>query len=146
VEPKAPAQETIEFSGENARQIWQQAVKGVGGLAAEMALQSEQVAILAPNRLVVSFPEKYSFTKQRFDRPEEKQRIESELRRVTGVPVAVEFTVVAAEGASPRRDEPRRGLPTQQLLRQAAEAPLVRRAMELFGGVPTRVDPPRHQA
>jgi DNA polymerase-3 subunit gamma/tau len=122
-----------EFTGETALAIWQQAVSELGDMASAAAAQCEAVAILAPNRLVVRFPAKYSVSKSLCERPQQKQRIEEALARLTGRVVRLEFALTEEPAPS---NGLARLLSPRERMRQVTANPLVQRASQLFGGVP----------
>ena len=119
--------------------VWPQVLAELGDLLAEMARSSEGVAISAPNRLAVRFRERYTSCKAFCERPENHAQLERALSQAMGAAICVEFVVVrdAPEAAL----EPTKRLVTpQQRLAEKAEHPLVRRAAELFGAYPVRVE------
>ena len=92
-----------------------------------------------PNRLVVSFKPAYSVAKASCQRPEQAARFEQALAEATGQRVVVEFTLTeeAAEAAPAKR-----AVSAQQRFQEAVKNPMVRRAGELFGAEPLRVEEP----
>ncbi|MGH7139223.1 MAG: hypothetical protein ACREHD_26050, partial [Pirellulales bacterium] len=127
----------------NAVEVWGQVVDQLGDMLAEMARFVSTVAIPAPNRLVASFPEKYTSYKAYCERPENLSKLEQALANVTGQRVRIEFGLVPGEPASVVGSGPVKGLVTpQQRLLEKSEHPLVRRAAELFGAYPVRVEEP----
>jgi DNA polymerase-3 subunit gamma/tau len=132
----------------DATEIWGQTVDQLGDMLAEMARFVASIAIPAPNRLVASFPEKYTSCKAYCERPENLSKLEQALANVTGQRVRIEFGVVSGEcvpgePASVVGSRPVKGLVTpQQRLLETSEHPLVRRAAELFGAYPVRVEDP----
>ena len=110
-------------------------------MAAAAAEQFREIAILAPNHLVVSFPARYKMSKALCERPERASRIETALARLTGGRVRVEFVV---DDEPPAQTVPAasvsRGISPRERLRQAVSKPLVQRACEVFGGTPLRVE------
>jgi DNA polymerase-3 subunit gamma/tau len=126
---------------QNVRQVWKQALAQIGDMAAAAAEQFREIAILAPNHLVVRFPARYKVSKDLCARPEPAGRIEAALARMTGGRVRVEFAVddepsvpQAAPAVVANRPSPR------ERLRQVATHPLVQRACEVFRGTPLRVE------
>jgi len=88
---------------------------------------------------VVSFKPAYSVAKASCQRPEQATRFEEALAEVTGQRVVVEFILAeeAAEAAPAKRV-----VSAQQRFQEAAKNPMVRRAGELFGAEPLRVEEP----
>jgi DNA polymerase III gamma/tau subunit len=129
------------LTAENAREVWHQAIVEIGDMAAAAAQQCREIAILAPNHLVVRFPARYKMSKALCERPEQTQRIEAALARLAGHRVRVEFAVDddLASGQGAVATARRTTSPRERLL-QAASNPLVQRTCELFGGTPLRVE------
>jgi len=126
---------------ENASQLWSQVLANVGGLAAEQARHFARVDSPAPDRLVVSFRPGYTLAKSVCEQVDRKSRFERALADLTGRWVQVEFVVLEQEqGAS--GGEPARAPTPQQRMKQIAENTMVRRASELFGAFPVRVESP----
>jgi hypothetical protein len=126
---------------ENVREIWRQAVADIGDMAASAAEQFREIAILAPNHLVVHFAARYKVYKDLCERPETANRIGTAIDRLTGSRVRVEFAVddePAAQATSAANTS--RALSPRERLRQVATRPLVQRACEVFGGTLVRVE------
>jgi DNA polymerase III subunit gamma/tau len=138
------------LTADNVGTVWNQVLEQLGDLLAEMARLCDGVAICAPNRLGVSFQEKYTSCKTFCERPENLAKLERALAAATGQTVRVEFSITAGppttgpigEPGSGSAEPPRRVVSPQQRLREKAEHPMVRRAAELFGAVPIRVEEP----
>ncbi len=134
---EAPA---VMLSRENAGEIWSRAIEGMKGFAAEHAKQFDRVASPAPNRLVISFRPRYTFAKTYCT--QRAAAFEEALREVTGQAIRVEFELMEeSPGAAPAPEPVRAVLPHQRLM-EVANHPMVRRASELFGAQPVRVDDP----
>ncbi len=139
----APANENVGsdtlLTGENASEIWQQALATQSDMAREMASTAARIAIPAPNQLVVSFPTTYTSCKSFCERPEQLSRFEQALATVVGQRVKLSFALLPADEKA--------GTPIAQSKQQPAESrptkaktdhPLVRRAAELFDARPLR--------
>jgi DNA polymerase-3 subunit gamma/tau len=126
----------------DAEQLWSQVLSELGDMLGEMARFAAQVAIPAPNRLVASFPEKYTSCKTYCERPENVAKLEQALARSAGGRMRVEFGLLPDQPDSGETKPARRTVTPQQRLLEAKEHPLVRRAVELFGGFPTKVEEP----
>jgi hypothetical protein len=125
---------------EDSTEVWTQAAAKIGGLAGDHARHFSRAAIRAPNHLVVSFPQEYTFSRSICDAPDQKAKFERALAEVTGQPLRLEFEVL--DGPS-GQDSPMPAAPARTILQRRAEAaqhPMVRRAMELFGAFPERVE------
>ncbi len=135
-QPTAP----LELSAENAVEIWNRAIKRLSGMVVDQARQFDSAAVPAPNRLVIRFKPGYAVCKSACERPEQVARIERALAEVTGRPVRVAFAL--SEEGPAQAEAAARAAPAHQRLAEAAKHPLVRRAGELFGAQPVRVDDP----
>ena len=119
-------------------------VSRCSGMLAESAKQAEDTAIIAPNRLVISFKSEYTFAKSICERPDNVARFQQVLAELTGHPVGIDFRVIAGDEPAAERAAPSRTVSPRQRLMEVAEHPMVRRARDLFGAEPTRVtDPPK---
>jgi len=142
--PTTPAPETLEFTSENAVEVWNRVVSRLSGMVVDQAKEFEQVTLAEPDHLVVHFkPVYYDLARSRLERPEVLARIRRALAEVTGAQVRVSFAVSEKESAEavPAPAPPIRSSPQQRLL-EVAKHPLVQRAGTLFGAQPTKVDPP----
>jgi DNA polymerase-3 subunit gamma/tau len=123
----------VELSAESAETLWRQVLDQMGDMIADNAAFAERVAISGPNRLVVSFPAKYTSCKAFCEHPERTARLEEALSRAIGQSVQLEFRVdngvarAAVEEAAPSRP-----LSQRARLAEKSQNPLVRRAEELF--------------
>jgi DNA polymerase-3 subunit gamma/tau len=137
--PQPPA----GFSTENPTELWSQAVSQFQGFAAEHAKHFAHAAISAPNRLVISFREAYTFSRSICERPDQKTKFEQILSELTGRRVQVEFRLLEEEKSVVQATEaPSRAAAMQQRGAQVASHPMVRRAADLFHAHPVRVDEP----
>ncbi|HJT36395.1 MAG TPA: DNA polymerase III subunit gamma/tau [Pirellulales bacterium] len=142
---EAPPPQTVErpigreLDEASLTAVWPQVLAELGDLLAEMARSSEGVAISAPNRLVVRFRERYTSCKAFCERPENHAKLERAVSQAMGAAMRVEFVLVrdAPENAV---EPPKRLVTPQQRLAEKSEHPLVRRAAELFGAYPVRVE------
>ena len=128
----------VALTAENVTELWSRAATKIPGMAAEHARQFRRVAISAPNRLLVGFTPEYTFSKSMCEAPERKAQLERALSELVGHAVHVEFEILGGQ-AQPAAAEPNRSSPAQNR-NQVAQNPMVRRAMELFGAFPERVE------
>ncbi len=144
-----PPQATLEgepsgsvgpLTGENAGEIWAQAIASLSGFAAEYAKQFDRIAISAPNRLVVSFRTRYTLAKTYC--AQNSGRFEEALRQITGQPIRVEFSLLEEGPVAVQTPEPVRVANPHQRLAEISQHPMIQRAVELFGAQPVRVDEP----
>jgi DNA polymerase-3 subunit gamma/tau len=138
--PDTPPEPAIEFSAENAVEIWNRALSRLSGMVVEQARHFDSVALSGPDRLVIRFKPMYDLAKGLCARPEQVARFEQALVEVTGQAIRVEFAL--AEEKAGETESSAKTVPPHQRLREVATHPLVRRAVELFGAQPVHVDPP----
>jgi DNA polymerase-3 subunit gamma/tau len=144
--PPSPAENrpTVQMTAENATALWSQMLANTPGMAVEHAKQFDRVTLAGPNHLVVSFRPGYALAKSFCQRPEQTARFEQALAEMVGHRVRLEF-VVREEGPATTPTVAVRPVSAQQRLREVYEHPLVRRAGELFGAQPLRVDDPSNE-
>jgi DNA polymerase-3 subunit gamma/tau len=146
----SPEQSTLELTPENAAEVWTRALATMSGMVVEHARQFGRVAISGPSRLVISFKPEYALAKSFCERPDQLAGLEKALGGLTGQPVRVSFTVdeeevdeeevsVGEAGGAARQNSPHRRL------LEVTKHPMIRRAEELFGAQPVRVDEPPEQ-
>jgi DNA polymerase-3 subunit gamma/tau len=132
----------LPLGPENAREIWTQVAAKTPGLVGEHARHFANAAIRAPNHLVIGFAEEYTFSKSICDTPEQRGKFERVLAELTGQRVRLEFEALNNQ-ESPQGEAPAaRAKSVMQRRAEVAEHPMVRRAMELFGAFPERVEEP----
>ena len=137
--PQPPAGLTTD----NPTELWSQAVSRFQGFAAEHAKHFAHAAISAPNRLVISFREAYTFSRSICERPDQKTKFEQILSELTGRRMQVEFRLLEEEKSVVQPTEaPSKAVAMQQRGSQVASHPMVRRAADLFHAHPLRVDEP----
>jgi hypothetical protein len=108
-------------------------------MTADFAAQASGVASLAPNRLAVRFPAKYTLAKEQCERPERRRAIEQAVSEAAGGPVKIEFEVVADEPGSAEAS-PAPQVSRHQQIRKARSHPMVQEAMRLFDGDASLID------
>jgi DNA polymerase-3 subunit gamma/tau len=136
----APAEPT-PLTAENLDSIWNQALDQLSDMAAQQARQCQCVAISAPNRLVVTFPTEYTFSKQQCERPEQAARLMQAVAQVAGTPVKIEFAVAEAAVSEQPKAVPARAPSQRELISERTDHAMVRKAVELFDGEIIRVAP-----
>lgn len=144
VVPPVPA---TALNSETADQLWKQALDRIEDMTRDMASMCDRIAISAPNRLVVSFREKYNSCRLFCERPEQLNKLERALAEEAGQMVRIEFAVLP-DAVLPDQGEVgaatsphQKSAPTmRERLQEKSQHPLVRRAMDLFQAVPVRVD------
>ena len=143
----SPERSALQLTPENVAEIWSQALATMSGMVVEQAKRFHRVALPAPNHLVIFFRPEYALAKSSCERPDQLGRFQDAVAGLTGLPVRVDFAVDEDEpgngetkGAA-RPGSPEPASPHQRLL-EVAEHPMIRRAGELFGAQPLRVDEP----
>jgi hypothetical protein len=143
-----PAPETspslLPFNLENLETLWVAVLNelGNGMLSRRLVADLEKrhdLAIPAPNCLVVRFPSHYTKEKQACEDPAKIVRLEEALSRLTGQAVSLRCELIEVEGSAPpaaTKVVPR----MQQIRRDAIQEPLVKRALEKLGATLIRVD------
>jgi DNA polymerase-3 subunit gamma/tau len=142
VEAPVPDEPRVSLTAANAMELWNRVVSGVSGLAAEYAKEFDRVTLADPTHLVVSFRPGYALAKTFCQRPEQLARFEQALAELTGQRIRLEFTVQEETIEGGAVAAPVRQVSPQQRLREVYEHPMIRRAGELFGAQPLRVDDP----
>ena len=140
----------VELSAESLPGIWQAVLGSLGDLLADHAALASialeetaaSTATGAPKRLVLSFGGNYNSCKTFCERPEQRSRLEQALATAAGQPVGLVFRLAPdGAGVANRADPPARpAISQRQRMTAAADHPLVRRSVELFGGTIVRVD------
>ncbi|MHC4401094.1 MAG: DNA polymerase III subunit gamma/tau [Planctomycetota bacterium] len=149
-EKKSPADERtaqpggqgVDLTPENAEQIWNQVLATLTSLAARHAKDYDHVATPAPNHLVISFKPAYTLAKSFCERPDQAAKFEQTLADLVGKPVKVQFALLEDDSDPTPEAAGERDVSPHQQLERIAQHPMIRRAEELFGAHPTRVDPP----
>ncbi len=132
----------IAFIPENAMEIWNRALSRLSGMAAEHARQFDHAAISAPDRLVISFKPEYAVAKTFCERPEQVARFEQALAETTGRRIRVEFVIDADQSGTDAAATTAKPVSKHHMMMEISKHPMIQRAGELFGGAPTRVEPP----
>jgi DNA polymerase III subunit gamma/tau len=132
----------IPLTAENAGELWNWALSRLSGMVVDHAKQYDHAAISAPDRLVISFKPGYAVAKSFCERPEQVARFEQALAEAAGRQIRVEFIVDADESAAGAAATPVKAVSQHQLMLEISKHPMVERAAELFGAIPTRVEPP----
>ncbi|MGY8769811.1 MAG: DNA polymerase III subunit gamma/tau [Pirellulales bacterium] len=136
--PNPSNSNTLELTSANCREIWDSILADMTDTIGTSAASYHDVAITAPNRLVVSYSK--SYTVKRLE--DNRKRFEVLLAQACGGRVDLDFVVVDKPAQSELK-EATSSQPTQgQLIRQVQASPLVQEAMELFGAEVAAVRPP----
>jgi DNA polymerase-3 subunit gamma/tau len=141
--PPAPSDGPgMAFTSENAVEIWDRALSRLSGMMVEHARQFDRLAISQPDRLVIIFKPGYAVAKTFCERPEQVAQFEQALAEATGRRIRVEFIIDADQSGSGVAATPVKPVSQHQLMLEISKHPMIQRAAELFGAIPTRVEPP----
>ncbi|MCA9184224.1 MAG: DNA polymerase III subunit gamma/tau [Planctomycetales bacterium] len=135
--PEAPE---VALSEANALEVWQQALEGLEGLAADFAGKFAAVAAPAHDRLVVTFPTTYNSSKAFCERPERRSELERAVAAIVRGVVKIDFQLSATTGTVRAASAPRQ-VSKQDELRRIQTHGFVVKAQDLFDGSIRRVDP-----
>jgi DNA polymerase-3 subunit gamma/tau len=144
--PVSATASPVAFHEENLAGLWQQVLEKMPGIIAGQAKDYQRLAILAPNKLVVQFKPGYTFAKSLCEKPDQVAKFEQVLAELTGQVVRVQFTIAEGEPQAETPVVPVRTVSSHVRLMEITQHPLVRRAGELFGARPIRVDEAPNQS
>ncbi|MBM4068337.1 MAG: DNA polymerase III subunit gamma/tau [Planctomycetes bacterium] len=145
----AESASTHALTAENVPIIWSQLLTQIGPMLASILGKSENVAISAPNTLVVRFPPGYNLDENHYLDPTRVSRLEELLGKLTGRPckVRIEASSPNASQAAVSREaaavsETATSSPTsfRRSRQEAMQVPLVTRAMEVLGAQIVQID------
>ncbi len=138
------ASSATPLTAESLPSIWQDALAQVGGMMARQAEKAGLPAIFAPNTLVLRFDPRYNAERDYCSEPSRVQRIEESLRRMTGHAWQLRIESVGsgavaapAEAAPDATNSPSR---SRSKWAEAAQDPLLKRAVEVLGAQVVHVD------
>ncbi len=88
----------VTINPEDAGQIWAKVVAEINDMLKSHVKQVSKAAIAAPNKLELTFPRKYHFSKRYCEKPEVISRLEQIAARITGQQLRVSLVVSEDEG------------------------------------------------
>ena len=141
--PAAPAPTpTVNLSAGQAQAVWSSVLNDFHDLLSGRAAACEGVSFQTPNRFVVAFGKRNKFHKDFCERPEQAARLQQALSAAVGATLKLEFTLVDDPPGIEKATGPRG--PSQQekheKLREKAQLPFVRKALEIFDARPLRLE------
>ena len=136
------ASEPVGLTAENAMETWSSVLDELSGMVADHARHFDTVAISAPNRLVISFKQSYTFAKSVCEKPDHVARFEQILAAITGQNVRVEFSLAEPDLPHEESNHAAKFVSQHQRIMEVSKHPMIQRAGELFGATPTGADPP----
>jgi DNA polymerase III subunit gamma/tau len=129
------AESLAPLDDHTAAAAWKQTLGELGDMTADFASKAENVAISAPNRLVVRFRKAYTSAIQFCERPESRHKLEQTLSRITGRTIRIDIVVLPDSAEPPPGTEvapARRVVNRRQREQEVQRHPLIRKASELF--------------
>jgi len=126
----------------SAKECWDAMTGRLSGMAATQATLVHSVRLTAPDTVTVTFPSTQPLAKSCCEN--ESQKIQTILRELSGQAVRLRFDTFTIE--EPKRTPTPHFNPAiqkMQLMAQASDHPMVRKATELFGATLTEVKPAR---
>lgn len=135
---------SIALTDETALAAWKQCLESLSGMLFDWASLYERVAIIAPNKLVISFPGRYNQAKLFCERPEQSAELERAVAEAAGQHLRLELVLLPEDKpvGVVKKPSSRPSLEQRQRTAARAEHPMVRRAVELFGAEVVRVEEP----
>jgi hypothetical protein len=128
----------VPLTPHNATEVWTAALATLSGMAADYGREFVRIAAPAPTRLVVTFRPGYAMAKSVCERPEQLAQFEQALATFTGQKIQIEFAVEDLQQETPAAAA--RPATAQQRMMEIMQNPLVRRAAELLGAQPVKID------
>lgn len=133
-----------EFSEENCGQFWTQVVSEITDMLKSHVKSVSKTAICAPNKLELTFPRKYHFSKRYCEKPEAIGRLEEIASRVAGRAVRVSLLLgedpAASSNASSQKSDSRFGNQTLRRVFKPESDEFVSGVMEVFSAQCVRVE------
>ncbi len=130
-----------ELSAQTAEQVWREALAQVTDSVSVAAGFAESVRLVGPNRLAVVFSAQYDSYAALCRKPDKLAKLEKAIAVVSGrivrIDVEISGDTAVAKSAAPKVEP---NVVKRNRLKDAAEQPFVRRAMELFEAEPINVD------
>jgi hypothetical protein len=123
-----------------AKECWDAMAGRLPGMAATQVTLVYSVRFVAPDTVVVAFPSTQPLAKSYCEN--ESQKIQTILRELSGQPIRLRFeTVMVEEPKKPSAPQINPAKQKMQLMAQASDHPMVKKAAELFGATLTDVKP-----
>ncbi|MCH7990205.1 MAG: hypothetical protein IID46_13780 [Planctomycetes bacterium] len=147
---------SIPFKTECEDELWSQVLLRIND-ASSTHLKNASIAITGPNRLEISFPTSYHFSKQYCERPEILGRLERIVAEITSQPVSISMKLSGpAQNEQARQDDSTElvsdetGVAGSDSSKSTVESatqtlgsendPFVKQAEEVFGGTTIKVE------
>ena len=142
-EPATVISGQVQFSPENADSLWTQVVGEITDMLKSHVKAVSSVAISAPNKLELTFPRSYHFSKRFCEKPEAIGRLEQIVARLTGqeVRISLALSEETAAAASDAESKPDDATGRQKRVYKPEDDDFVSNVMETFSAQVVRVDP-----
>jgi DNA polymerase-3 subunit gamma/tau len=132
----------VPITPEDSGHIWSQMVAEINDMLKSHVKQVSKAAIAAPNKLELTFPRKYHFSKRYCEKPEVISRLEQIAEQITGQHLKVSLVMSDdgdAAASGPQRDEPVRQ-PARKRAYKPEDDDFVATVMQTFDAECVRVD------
>jgi hypothetical protein len=132
-----------EVNPGDAGQVWSQVVDQINDMLKSHVKQVSKAAIAAPNKLELTFPRKYHFSKRYCEKPEVISRLEQLAAQVTGQNLRVSLVMSEDDGpsdAQPQQETSVKKPARKQRVYKPEDDDFVTTVMETFDAECVRVD------
>lgn len=131
------------FQHGNPNEFWMQVVAEINDLLKSHAKSATRTAIIGPNKLEVSFPQRYHFSKKYCEKPDVLRRLEEIASRLAGQSLRITLSTaednsVTAGTATP---ETPKAVKSNRRVYKPEEDPFVSNIMSLFEAQVVKVEP-----
>lgn len=139
----AGSRTAADFQHPNPIDFWSQVVAEITDLLKSHAKSATRIAIVGPNKLEVSFPQRYHFSKKYCEKPDVLRRLEEIASRVAGQPLRIVLTAYEDESANAAAATPDAPKATKagRRIYKPEEDPFVSNIMNLFTAQVVKVEP-----
>lgn len=140
--PSPATDAQVAFLPENASELWTQMVAQINDMMKSHVKMVTNTAIIAPNRLELTLPRKYHFSKRYLEKPEALSRLEQIATGLSGVNVRI--TLLQSDDAPEDQQKPTEAEARNQQQKRVykpEEDEFVSSVMETWSAQVVRVDP-----
>ncbi|MGC3968736.1 MAG: DNA polymerase III subunit gamma/tau [Pirellulales bacterium] len=134
-----PAARSVSLTPAQVQNIWIEVLDGFHDMLSDRAEACENVTFQSPNRFVITFAKRNKIHKDFCECAEQSARLQQAVSAAAGAQLKIEFALVD----DPPDSQPKvsmRGPAKAEKIREKAQQPFVRKAMELFDARPTNVE------
>ena len=142
VESPPVQKKTVDLNDNEAKQLWDAMTTQLTGMVATQAMLLHSIRFVAPDVFVVTFPSTQPLAKSYCEN--DAAKIQTILKELSGTAIKLRFeTVTVAEPVKVAPKLPQNSAAQKaKLAAEAADHPMVKKAVELFGASLTEVKPP----